>query len=65
MPRDSVTVTKNSFIVFATSTSLEIMVSSLIKTTSFLNYDLSEKKGFTVFQNFLLSVTSEVSTLLQ
>ena len=64
MPRESVTVTKNSFIVSATSTSLEMMVSSSIKTILLSDCNLSEKKGFTVFQNFLLSVTNEVSRLL-
>ena len=64
MPRASVTVTKNSFIVSATSTSLEMMVSSPIKTILLLDCNLSEKKGFTVFQNFLLSVISEMSRLL-
>ena len=57
MPSESVTVTKNSFIVSATSTSLEIIVSSSIKTILLFVY-------FTVFQNFLLSVTSEMSRLL-
>ena len=64
MPRESVTVTQNSFIVSATSTSLEIIVSSSIKTILLFVCNLSEKKGFTVFQNFLLSVTSEMSRLL-
>ena len=64
MPRESVAVMKNSFIVSATSTSLEMMVSSSMKTILLLDCNLSEKKGFTVFQNFLLSVISEMSRLL-
>ena len=64
MPRESVTVIKNSLIVSATSTLLEIMVSPSIKTTLSFDYNLSEKKGFTIFQNFLSSVTSEMSRLL-
>ena len=57
MPRESVTVTKNSLLVPATSTLLEIMVSSSIKTILLFDYDLSK--------NFLLSATSEMSRLLQ
>ena len=64
MPRQPVTVRKNSFIVSATSTSLEIIVSSSIRTIILFGCNLSEKKGLTVFQNFLLSVTSEMSRLL-
>ena len=45
MPRESVTVTKNSFIVSATSTSLEMMVSSSIETILLLDCNLSEKKA--------------------
>ena len=50
MPRGFVTVTKSSFIVSATSASLEIIVSSSIKTILFFVCNLSEKNGFTVFQ---------------
>ena len=57
--KQKVTETKNLLMVSATSTLLEIIVSSSIKTILFLDCDLSEKNGFTVFQNFSLSVTSE------
>ena len=61
--KGTVTETKDSFMVSATSSSLEMIVSSSIKTILFLDCSLSEKRGFTVFQNFLLSVTSEMSRL--
>ena len=41
MPRESVTETKNSLMVSATSRSLEIIVSSSIKTIFLLGCDLA------------------------
>ena len=63
-PRESVTVTKYLVRVSATSSSLEIILSSSIKVLFALALVLFKMKGFVVFQNFLLTVILEISKFL-
>ena len=54
MPRKSVTVTKNWFMVSATLTSLEIIVSSSIKTILFFRLQFVREERFHSFPKFLI-----------
>ena len=62
IPRESVIVTKKLLKVSATSDSFDTIFPSSINVMRDVAELLSEIKGLTVFQNFLLSVTSEISS---